>query len=620
MRIDRRMLRKVMAWFSFRRGPDRFLKYPEGKRIYRDFHSIRNAQMDPDGLKVINRLNRYGYKSYFVGGCIRDLLLGKKPKDFDIVTNATPTQLRKLFSNSRVIGRRFKLVHVVFRAGKIIEVSTFRSLPEHRMEGARESDDLYMKRDNIFGTPKEDVARRDFTINSLYFDPRNESIIDYTGGFEDMQNKKVNVIGDPDISFKEDPVRMLRAAKFAPLLGFEMAPACVKGIRKNSEEIHKANANRLLEEYFKIFRTGKAARIFASMYDTGLLSALMPAAVEATRDGLDASAPFESTPLGKRLAIADRMLAEREDLTVDIYLALLFTDLVRDVFAAEHWDREEHVAEYVKHAINGACSEMQLPGRDRSRLLQVFISQIRFGTETDPRRRNRRTDAFREKVYFYESFMVFKIHSLAEGDDEAVQRAMFWEIGPRSRPPDSHRLISIFYSPARHRIREEDRERARGGDTERGGDRGRRGDRERGPTRERGADRERGAERERDSAPGRDTSPGREGGATREGGAVREGGRNRRRRSGRDRRAGRERGAEGTEAVVGAETVDQEKPAEPAQPQPSAGAAGTETSGSSGRRGRGRRGRGRNRNRGGKSGAEGSSAASAGETTEPAHD
>lgn len=477
------MFKMIRGWFSFRRGPDRFLKYPEGKRIYREFHSIRNTQMDPDGLKVINRLNRYGYKSYFVGGCIRDLLLGKKPKDFDIVTNATPTQLRKLFSNSRVIGRRFKLVHVVFRGGKVIEVSTFRSLPEHRLDSSLESDDMYLKRDNIFGTPKEDVARRDFTINSLYFDPRNESIIDYTGGFEDMKNQRINVIGDPDISFKEDPVRMLRAAKFAPLLGFSMHSACAKGIRKNRFEIAKANSNRLLEEYFKIFRTGKSAKIFGSMYETGLLETLMPSAIAASVERAEPGVPFEDTPLGRRLSIADRMLAEREDLTVDIYLALLFCDLVEDVFAVDRWKREEHIAEYVKSRLDEACSEMKLPGRDRSRLLQIFISQIRFRSETDGRRKNRRTDAFREKVYFFEAFMVFKIHSLAEADDEAVQRAMFWEIGPRSRPPESHRMISLFYNPARHRrmdreeFREEREHGANGRESGRNGGRGRqRGD------------------------------------------------------------------------------------------------------------------------------------------------
>jgi poly(A) polymerase len=411
------------------------------------------------------------------------LLLGKKPKDFDIVTNATPTQLRKLFSNSRVIGRRFKLVHVVFRGGKVIEVSTFRSLPEHRLDSSLESDDMYLKRDNIFGTPKEDVARRDFTINSLYFDPRNESIIDYTGGFEDMKNQRINVIGDPDISFKEDPVRMLRAAKFAPLLGFSMHSACAKGIRKNRFEIAKANSNRLLEEYFKIFRTGKSAKIFGSMYETGLLETLMPSAIAASLERSEQDVSFEETPLGRRLSIADRMLAEREDLTVDIYLALLFCDLVEDVFAVDRWKREEHIAEYVKSRLDEACNEMKLPGRDRSRLLQVFISQIRFRSETDGRRKNRRTDAFREKVYFFEAFMVFKIHSLAEADDEAVQRAMFWEIGPRSRPPESHRMISLFYNPARHRridredFREDREHGASGRDSSRNGGRGRqRGD------------------------------------------------------------------------------------------------------------------------------------------------
>lgn len=450
------MFNKLRKWFQFfsRRGIDRFLKYPEGKRIYREFHSIRNTQLDFDGLKVINRLNRHGYRAYFVGGCIRDLLLGKKPKDFDIVTNATPSQLRKLFSNSRIVGRRFKLVHVVFHGGKVIEVSTFRSLPEHRLDNSAESDDLYLKRDNIFGTPKEDVARRDFTINSLYFDSRNESIVDYTGGFDDIKNRQINVIGDPDVSFKEDPVRMLRAAKFAPLLGFEMHPACVKGIERNRDEIHKANSNRLLEEYFKIFRTGKSAKIFESLYSTGLLDTLMPSVITATKSRSSQSAQFEETHLGRRLIIADRMLAEREDLTLDIYLALLVADMVNDVFDIDRWSREEHIAEYVKEKIAPACNEMKLSWRDRNRLTQIFISQIRFRSAGEVRQKSRRTDAFRDKIYFFEAFMVFKIHSLTEANDEAVQRAMFWEIGPRSRPPEAHRIVTTFF-PANRRFHTE---------------------------------------------------------------------------------------------------------------------------------------------------------------------
>ncbi|EMP09480.1 tRNA nucleotidyltransferase/poly(A) polymerase family protein, partial [Leptospira interrogans serovar Pyrogenes str. 200701872] len=203
------------------------LSHPDGKRYYRDAHLIRKNMIDEDAVKIIHRLNKFGFKAYIVGGGVRDLLLGRKPKDFDVVTNATPNQIKKIFNNCRIIGRRFKIVHILFR-GKVIEVSTFRSLPDYRLGKAVEDQDYLIKRDNKFGTPQEDAARRDFTINSLYYDVRNDSIIDYVGGFEDIRNKVLRVIGDPDISFREDPVRMLRAVKFAEILGLNIEKTTAK--------------------------------------------------------------------------------------------------------------------------------------------------------------------------------------------------------------------------------------------------------------------------------------------------------------------------------------------------------------------------------------------------------
>ncbi|MCB1316860.1 MAG: polynucleotide adenylyltransferase PcnB, partial [Leptospiraceae bacterium] len=278
------MLRRILRVFSPSSTLEGMLAYPEGKRIYREFHSLRREQMDQDALKVINRLNRHGHRSYLVGGCVRDMLLGRRPKDFDVVTSATPTQIRKIFSNSRSIGRRFKIVHVIFRGGKVIEVSTFRSLPDHRFEPGKK-DDYMLKRDNQYGNPREDAARRDFTINAIFFDPRNESVIDYVGGYDDINNKAIRVIGDADISFKEDPVRMLRAAKFAALLDFNIDPGTLKGIKRNKNEIQKASTARLLEEYNKIFRTGRSFQIFQSLAETGLLKAMLPEAWNASDAG-----------------------------------------------------------------------------------------------------------------------------------------------------------------------------------------------------------------------------------------------------------------------------------------------------------------------------------------------
>lgn len=435
------MIKRFARFFSF--GPRRvedMVTYPEGRRIYRDFHSLRREQMDPDALKVLNRLNRHGYRTYMVGGCVRDLLVGKRPKDFDLVTNATPAQIRKIFTNSRSIGRRFKIVHVFFRGGKIIEVSTFRSLPDHRLGRDKKKDlDYMMKRDNEFGTPIEDAARRDFTINALFFDPRNESIIDYVGGFDDIHQGRISVIGDPEISFQEDPVRMLRAAKFSALTGFEMDPACIKAIKKNREEIQKASPARMLEEYYKIFRTGRSAEIFASLAETGLFRSLFPEASAASDARGARVESFYESAIGQRFQIADKMLHEREDLTVNVFLAIILLDLVYEIY---NEDFEGNITNYVKNAVDPVAKRLNLPGKDRDRILQIFISQVRFGP--GGRKKKNRPDLFTGKIFFFEAFMVFKIKSIADRNDEALQQAMFWEIGPRHKPPEPGKVITMF--------------------------------------------------------------------------------------------------------------------------------------------------------------------------------
>ena len=181
------MLSLIKRVFSGKKSQnaEEILKYPQGKRYYPDFHHIRKSNLDEDAVKVINRLHQFSFKAYVVGGCVRDMLLGRSPKDYDIVTNAKPNEIKKIFANSRLIGKRFKIVHIVFRGNKIIEVSTARSLPESR-KMAKDNDDLLLTKDNEFGSFKDDAARRDFTINSLFFDVRNETILDYSGGYDDL--------------------------------------------------------------------------------------------------------------------------------------------------------------------------------------------------------------------------------------------------------------------------------------------------------------------------------------------------------------------------------------------------------------------------------------------------
>src|SRR5262245_2337714 len=243
-------------------------------------HSISRQQIDPDALKVLYRLHQYNFVAYLVGGSVRDLLLGRRPKDFDIGTSAHPYQVKKLFRNCWIIGRRFRLAHVRFGT-KVIEVATFRRQVEPGEEVVQDGvpapdpttneGQHLIHRDNTFGTPEEDAFRRDFTINALFYDIATFSIIDYVGGLDDLRAAIVRSIGDPDVRLREDPVRMLRAIALAARLDFEIEPTLLQAIRTHRLEIAKSSPPRLLEEYYKILRAGSSEHAFRHLRDVGLL-------------------------------------------------------------------------------------------------------------------------------------------------------------------------------------------------------------------------------------------------------------------------------------------------------------------------------------------------------------
>ncbi len=232
--------------------------------------TLDRAAIDPDADRVVRKLTRAGYKAYLVGGCVRDLLVGRTPKDWDVATSATPNEIKATFRNSRIIGRRFRLAHVFF-GSKIIETSTFRANPREEDEH-----DLLIRRDNVFGTETEDARRRDFTINGLFYDVEKEEVIDHVGGLADLDAKLMRTIGDPDVRFQEDPVRMLRAVKFAARLSFGFEPATWKALLRWRGEISKCAPPRLLEEIHRLMRGGAARRSFELLVETGSLAVLSP--------------------------------------------------------------------------------------------------------------------------------------------------------------------------------------------------------------------------------------------------------------------------------------------------------------------------------------------------------
>lgn len=228
----------------------------------KDEHHIDRNAVDPDALRVVERLRANGHESFIVGGAVRDMLVGKRPKDFDIVTDATPTRIKRIFRNSRIIGRRFRLVHVFF-GPVIFEVSTFRSLADGTIG-------------NTFGTIEEDVLRRDFTFNALYYDPSSETVVDYVGGIADIRRKRVEPVIPLKSIFVEDPVRMLRAAKYAATTGFKIPLLLKWKIKAQASLLAPISPSRLTEEISKILRSGRSSDIVAAMDGLGLFCYLQP--------------------------------------------------------------------------------------------------------------------------------------------------------------------------------------------------------------------------------------------------------------------------------------------------------------------------------------------------------
>ena len=258
-------------------------------------------KIDADAQKVVRRLARAGYEAYFVGGCVRDLLLGRRPKDFDVATSATPQEVKQQFRNCRIIGRRFRLAHVFF-GQKIIETATFRANPKAPESGLAaagaggaappgtrddENEDadesLLIRHDNVWGTAEEDARRRDFTVNGLFYDLEADRIIDYVGGLADVERRVIRSIGDSNVRFREDPIRILRALKFAARLNFDIDPEAYAAILTHRAEIAKSAAPRVLEELYRLLRGGEARRSLELLDVTGVLGVLSPDLGRAAR-------------------------------------------------------------------------------------------------------------------------------------------------------------------------------------------------------------------------------------------------------------------------------------------------------------------------------------------------
>ncbi len=279
--------------------------------------------LDPDAVKVVRRLRRGGYAAYLVGGCVRDLLLGMRPKDFDVATSAHPNQVKETFRNCRLIGRRFRLAHVFFRGGKIVEVSTFRANPLDELTDLPA--DLLIRHDNVFGTAEEDARRRDFTINGLFYDLDDGRVVDHVGGKTDLLARLVRTIGVPDVRMREDPVRILRAIRFAAKCALELEPETRAAMKAHAQEIPRCAPPRVLEEMLKLVRSGAARRCFELLREVGALHILLPPVAEY----LEQRGPLEAERHLRALDALDAHVRMGEIPSDAVLLATLLAPLPR---------------------------------------------------------------------------------------------------------------------------------------------------------------------------------------------------------------------------------------------------------------------------------------------------
>lgn len=403
--------------------------------VDRSQHPISRRNISPEALKVLYRLKNAGFLAYLAGGSVRDLLLGRIPKDFDVVTDAHPNQVKRLFRNCRLVGRRFRLAHVFFPHA-IIEVSTFRA---HVATAAGATGRQHVKsaeglvvRDNVFGTPPEDANRRDFTINALFYNIADFSIVDYVGGLRDLDARILRVIGDPRTRFQEDPVRMIRAVRFAASLGFTIEASAWRALLDMKDLVRLASRERLYEEMLKIAFCGRAAAVAEALLQTGLFTVLFPDAgawLETSEGAAERSWMLRAFGQADRWKAAG--LTPREGLLWTLVFGAYHERLAAGL-QNRGLPRPAALARAVHTHLLNPDLRVQIPRKVAREAADILAAQPFF-----ERTRGRFPQQFAARRVFREAFVYLKFAVHARGNDE--QLIQWWNrfLGPGRRPPEA---------------------------------------------------------------------------------------------------------------------------------------------------------------------------------------
>ena len=380
-------------------------------RVGVEEHQVARRDVDANALNVTDTLSKAGFQALLVGGCVRDLLLGAKPKDFDVATSATPEQVRELFRRSRLVGRRFRIAHVRFGRSEVIEVSTFRgAATSSEADGQRHSEEGLILRDNVYGSLEEDAFRRDFTVNALYYDPATEEVLDFVDGLSDLSTNRLRCIGEPAIRLREDPVRILRALRFQAKLGLDLDPAMDEELDQAAEGLSAIPPARLFDEVSKMLMSGYAQNAWRRIEDTAVRRVLFP------------NTPPEDELVDRAMANTDARIAASKPVTPGFLLAVLlwYDYLARSAEARQTKKPGEAAAVAAADALSAQHQILSIPRRFSQFVRDVWSLQRRL---EDRYARNITRLATHPRFRAAYDFLVLRAES---GEGQGIDEAADW--------------------------------------------------------------------------------------------------------------------------------------------------------------------------------------------------